>query len=616
MDDENENLRSPFPGGLPPPPAVMTPVTQRRTGDQRDPAPAGRGVANALGNLSATEEEEEGDDAESTAVANNNNVSRQRSKFVRTEDVADEDMLDIDVCLRKDNYGVEGSREFIRNMDVATAALDPKFGVAKHRIVTRLSDTDEDNQTRFQHVQQSIVSILHRVREGHSRAKKMDFMDISTIPRMTGDTSSSDPADWWDNTETNIWTDWDQLDELQVRGWQYSINKRFGPGDRVASRWLQMFVENSSTDELRTATLKKYEKLATNQRGGVIYLYYTLCTMFTMSREVKQAMLNYLDYFKNKGLAKVVRDENVLQAEAEVVGVCKRLHAAGSLHPDTIIDVLQGLSICSVHDFHKMFDTMLQNARFHNYSLLEGVNRYSPTIDIIEAIFAQATATYDMMNMGHAWTVANKGGGAGKVVGACFNCEKEDCSLQRCKEPRDEQRIARNRQRFYDKSGSNKGRNDKRSGGHNNRPQGQGQGQQPASSADYQRKQWEAAGIHLVNGVLKMHCKVCGYNDTHGTNSHNKWSTNKNCKMPPGHPLLKAREAYDPAQGAPTAPPKAAHNVAPPPNIAAAGTTSPSGDNITLSRTTLTSRFDEFERNSTDPNAANIAAAMRAMFLN
>jgi len=56
-----------------------------------------------------------------------------------------------------------------------------------------------------------------------------------------------------------------------------------------------------------------------------------------MSRDIKQAMINYLDYFKNQGLAKVVRNENVLQAEAEIVGVCKRLDAAGALHEDVII---------------------------------------------------------------------------------------------------------------------------------------------------------------------------------------------------------------------------------------------------------------------------------------
>jgi len=73
-------------------------------------------------------------------------------------------------------------------------------------------------------------------------------------------------------------------------------------------------------------------------------------------------MLNYLDYFRSQGLAKVVWKENVLQAEAEVVGVYKRpKYAAGALHEGIIIDVLTGHSILSVSEFGEMFDTMLQN---------------------------------------------------------------------------------------------------------------------------------------------------------------------------------------------------------------------------------------------------------------
>ena len=141
-------------------------------------------------------------------------------------------------------------------------------------------------------------------------------------------------------------------------------------------------------------------------------------------------MLNYLDLFRTQGLAKVVRNENVLQAEAEVVGVCKRLNAAGALHEDVIVNVLTSLSISPVSEFRKMFDTMLQNAKFGNYSLLNGITEYSSTFKIIEAIFAQATDYYDKMNHSNKWNVTNKGsraGGGGRKAVAhsfhlCWNC--------------------------------------------------------------------------------------------------------------------------------------------------------------------------------------------------
>jgi len=104
-------------------------------------------------------------------------------------------MLDMDVCLRKDNCGTEGDSAFNWNMEMATTFLDPKFGVAKHRSITRISNTEEDNQTKFQHVQQSIISILHSVKEGHMRSTHVDFMDSCTIAEMTGDTSSRNSND-------------------------------------------------------------------------------------------------------------------------------------------------------------------------------------------------------------------------------------------------------------------------------------------------------------------------------------------------------------------------------------------------------------------------------------
>jgi len=604
-----------------------TPSTSARPLRGPTPQNVGTGVLDALGNVSDANEDdnESGSGSVGTDVNAGTNapfvvVSGQRGKFVRETDVPDSAMLDIDVCLRKGNYGVEGDRAFNKNMEMATVALHPKFGVAKHRIVTRFSDTDEDNQTKFQHVQESIVSILHRVKEGHTRSIRMDFMDICTIADMTGNTSSTDPADWWNQSETNIWEDWDLLSDTQVRAWQYSVNKRFSDEDRVASRWLQSFVHNSSTDELRSAAHKKYDKLPKNQRGGVIYLYYTLTSMFTMSRDIKQAMLNYLDYFKNQGLAKVVRNENVLQAEAEIVGVCKRLDAAGALHEDVIIDILTGLSITSVSDFRKMFDTMLQNAKFGNYSLLPGVTNMSTTMEIIEAIFSQATDYYDKMNHSNKWNVANKGGGAGggsgsggsrHLTNACFNCEEQDCNLRICKKPKDDRRIEKNKKAYHDKKVSREnGNRGGSNGGGSNRYgnyKGNNGGKEEKVGPESQRKKWDNQGLHLVNGELMLHCKTCGYNDTHGSGGHVKWQSNPNKK----HNGLERERALLACKGT--------EGATPPPTSVSDQSTltgTSGGTTLTFSRASLEQRFSSFERNSTDPNAANIAAAMRSMFLN
>ena len=89
--------------------------------------------------------------------------------------------------------------------------------------------------------------------------------------------------------------------------------------------WLQIFVFKSSTNTLCLAVAKKYDKLDKTCKGGLTHLYLTLCAMFQMNKDVKQAMLNFLDLFKKQGLARYTNGENVEQASEELIGVCHRL---------------------------------------------------------------------------------------------------------------------------------------------------------------------------------------------------------------------------------------------------------------------------------------------------
>ena len=96
----------------------------------------------------------------------------------------------------------------------------------------------------------------------------MDFMDICNISQLGKNLSSNNPVEWWDGSKVNLWTDWDLCTLEQIRRWQFSVNKFFLEEDRIASNWLQVFVDSSSTDSLQTAVAKKYNKLPLNQKGG------------------------------------------------------------------------------------------------------------------------------------------------------------------------------------------------------------------------------------------------------------------------------------------------------------------------------------------------------------
>ena len=114
-------------------------------------------------------------------------------------------------------------------------------------------------------------------------------MVILLIPNFK-DTTSCEPSDWWDESETNLWEDWDKISEHQAISWQYCVNKRFSLEYRTSSVWLMVFLTSSCSTELHKEIEKKLEKLPNNQRGGVIYLYYLLTASFKMSRDVKKAI--------------------------------------------------------------------------------------------------------------------------------------------------------------------------------------------------------------------------------------------------------------------------------------------------------------------------------------
>ncbi len=98
---------------------------------------------------------------------------------------------------------------------MATASLSEKFGVAKHKIT---SGAEEGDQTKSLHVQQVIISILHRVKEGLEHRKSMDWMEICSMPRMRGNLNSRNQADWWDSSQLILWSEWEKPEEKEVQG--------------------------------------------------------------------------------------------------------------------------------------------------------------------------------------------------------------------------------------------------------------------------------------------------------------------------------------------------------------------------------------------------------------
>ena len=187
----------------------------------------------------------------------------QSAKFVEEEDIPDEDIQGSDVILRKEHYGVPGTKEYRKNAVLATTPLAEKFGVACHRVISRSSGPQIGDEAKSRDIQEQVVGVIHRVKEGKQHAIAMDMMAVCLLPQLiTSAVLAGLPCpQWWDETETNIFDEWDKLTLQQVKLWQYCVNKRFSLADRIASSWLKVFIYKSSTDSLRAAVAKKYDKI-------------------------------------------------------------------------------------------------------------------------------------------------------------------------------------------------------------------------------------------------------------------------------------------------------------------------------------------------------------------
>ena len=62
------------------------------------------------------------------------------------------------VLVPKGRRGEFGSREYLRNLEAATAPLDPKMGVPSHFVSSRDGETESGNETGARYIQEVFVS--------------------------------------------------------------------------------------------------------------------------------------------------------------------------------------------------------------------------------------------------------------------------------------------------------------------------------------------------------------------------------------------------------------------------------------------------------------------------
>lgn len=510
------------------------------------------------------------------------------------EEVSDEAVEENSILVPKHRRGEVGSRDYLRNLDAATAPLEPKLGVPSHFVSSRDGETEDGNQTKHQFIQETFVSNYDKLMQALLRAEAYDFMAIFMVPDVK-DRFARKPDDIFNMEETkNIFLHWDSMDWKQICLWQKTLNKWAALDDRTSSRWAQSFLYKSSTVDLRERVDSQYKNLPADCKGGVTYLYLQLRIMFHMSRDTITALKKYLKLFEEKGLRRI-RGENVVVAEKEINAVCTRLNEVGALPEETVVDVLEGLTNCSVPDFTKLFDFLLQAARVNALDLDEA--NKGDTLAQVKQIMAKAVDAYHALCTAGKWHVNHK-----RVsVVVCWNCGEEGHRCEKCPKPKNQANIEAAKKKWQSSTGS---------GGGGGGTSGGGGGKPPHQQ---QRKKWghpdapkDGAGIRWFDKTPKAWCgkkdsngKVCGWNHDHSTQYHGQKMANPStfvlADVSPQHPLVLAQRSQ--AGGGGGTPSKTSGGSR--------------GDQVTFSRAQANDVLTKLERNTTSDETAEIVGALR-----
>jgi hypothetical protein len=129
-----------------------------------------------------------------------------------------------------------------------------------------------------------------------------------------------------------------------------------------------------------------------------------LCNkLFGLNRDTSVALVNFLKLFWNKGLCRY-QGENVAISQKELLAVCSRLAEAKELPQEKPVDLLKGLTLCSVDQFKTLFEHKVQGAKAKS---LEGNHHMSqPEImGEVHILLASAAQYYSSLNMSDTWNL-------------------------------------------------------------------------------------------------------------------------------------------------------------------------------------------------------------------
>ncbi len=184
-----------------------------------------------------------------------------------------------EIVIKKEDRGTPGSTEYCKNYTLITGAMEEKFGAVKHFAVSSCDGETDSGNTRYKNVQEQFVGNYTKLTVAEKHCVAYDLMGILDVPEYCNP-EALHPSGRWGATTKNLLQHWSSLDLDHVTAWQRDTNRHGGATNRQTSQWLQTFLFNSCTAELRQCVNIHYDSLDLVEKGGVVYFYFILQEMF------------------------------------------------------------------------------------------------------------------------------------------------------------------------------------------------------------------------------------------------------------------------------------------------------------------------------------------------
>ena len=161
-------------------------------------------------------------------------VNQLKDFFVDSSPISEFDFAKNQVIIPKNKRGTEGSKEYSNAYALATTALSPKLGAAKH-FVTRSEDGKADpGNANYCNIQEQFVGNYSKIEDAQKHSVCFDFME-SVLVRKVVDPTATVLWEKYGNETVNLFEDWTHLTIHQVKEWQSNVNRQGGDENRRSS---------------------------------------------------------------------------------------------------------------------------------------------------------------------------------------------------------------------------------------------------------------------------------------------------------------------------------------------------------------------------------------------